>query len=189
MARLLDAGLECFAEQGWHDAAIDDIVRRADSSHGTFYLYFGNKQDLLVTLAHECAAVMVDLVGDLVPADAGADGRAAVRAWLDRFLVAYERYRGVVRAWMESQVDHPDLADLGASVMGTYGQRFADLVRPGAASDEEAALRAAALLALLERFSYMLSSRDLTLDRERVLDTLATVVHRGFLVTEPATRS
>ncbi len=51
MRRLLDAGMRVFAERGYHAARVDDIVRAARTSHGTFYLYFANKEDLLCTLA------------------------------------------------------------------------------------------------------------------------------------------
>lgn len=176
MVRLMDAGLASFAELGWHESSIDDVVARADTSHGTFYLYFGNKQDLLVTLAHECAADMLELLGQLGPVDAGVAGREHVRAWLERYLDTYERHGGIVRAWMERQVEDPDLAALRDEVMARFGAHFTDLV-----GGPHSAVRAAALLAMLERFSYVLASRDLALDRDRVLDTLATITHRGFL--------
>ncbi len=47
MSRLLDAGMRVFAERGVHAARVDDIVRAARTSHGTFYLYFPNKEALL----------------------------------------------------------------------------------------------------------------------------------------------
>lgn len=174
MRRLMDSGLVVLAEQGWHDASIDAVAERAGTAHGTFYQYFANKQELLVALAHECAEVMVELVDQLEPATTDD-----VRDWLVQFLDAYERYRGVVRAWMESQVDHPDLQRLGQNVMGAYATRFATL------TDDP--LRAAALLALLERLSYGLSSPGVRIGRERVLDTLTTIVHRGFF--SPARRA
>ena len=43
---LLEAGLAEFDERGFQAVRVDDIVRRAQISHGTFYLYFSNKEDL-----------------------------------------------------------------------------------------------------------------------------------------------
>jgi len=37
-----------------------------------------------------------------------------------------------------------------------------------------------ALMAMLERFNYALSSRRLVLDEDAMLDTLAHIIHRGF---------
>ncbi len=173
----MDAGLVVLAVDGWHDTTVDAVVTRAELSHGTFYLYFGNTTDLLRTLAYECADVMVDLVTELGPVSQDEAGRLAIREWLARFFAAYERYQGVVRAWMENQVDHPELAALGQRVMGTFRTRFVDVV----GADE---IRAAALLALIERFSYTLVSRDVDLDPAEVLDSLATMVHRGFFTSD-----
>ena len=45
-ATLLAAGLEVFVSKGYAGARIDDIVAAAGVSHGTFYQYFKNKNDL-----------------------------------------------------------------------------------------------------------------------------------------------
>ena len=44
--KLLEAGLIEFEERGFSGVRVDDVVRRAGISHGTFYLYFANKEDL-----------------------------------------------------------------------------------------------------------------------------------------------
>src|SRR5262249_9760342 len=51
--RLLDAGLAEFDERGFQAVRVDDVVRRAKTSHGTFYLYFANKDDLFRTLLQD----------------------------------------------------------------------------------------------------------------------------------------
>ena len=67
MRRLLDAGLRVFARRGYHAARVDDIVRAARTSHGTFYLYFTNKEDLLRALAVDCAHDLTDLADTIGP--------------------------------------------------------------------------------------------------------------------------
>ena len=54
----------------------DDIVRAARTSHGTFYLYFTNKEDLLRALAVDCAhdlTALADTIGPITPDDAGRE--------------------------------------------------------------------------------------------------------------------
>ena len=67
MRRLLDAGMRVFADRGFHAARVDDIVRAARTSHGTFYLYFTNKEDLLRALATECGLEISALAETLGP--------------------------------------------------------------------------------------------------------------------------
>ena len=56
--KLLDAGIEVFGAKGYHAARVDDIVKVAKTSHGTFYLYFANKEDLFRALALDVADEM-----------------------------------------------------------------------------------------------------------------------------------
>ena len=59
---LLDAARAVFVEQGFADASIAEVVRRADSSVGSLYHHFGGKSELFIALwqehqaAHEEAA-------------------------------------------------------------------------------------------------------------------------------------
>lgn len=48
--QILDAAARVFSEKGFAHATIRDIARAAGVSDGTIYLYFKNKQDLLVHL-------------------------------------------------------------------------------------------------------------------------------------------
>ena len=48
--RILDAALEVFARKGFHEAKISEIARAAGVADGTIYLYFKNKDDLLISL-------------------------------------------------------------------------------------------------------------------------------------------
>ena len=73
-----------FAERGYHAARVDDIVKAAKTSHGTFYLYFASKQDLFAAIAEGVAAEMVDLARELPSLDgAGAGSADGFRDWLD----------------------------------------------------------------------------------------------------------
>jgi AcrR family transcriptional regulator len=185
--RLADAALRVFAKRGYHQARVDDIVRAARTSHGTFYLYFANKEDLLRQLAIECAESLDGLAGEVPEVAPGPAGHAALRAYLDTFLTTYGQYGVVIRAWMEQQVTDREVDRLGVRAFTHIAEAFAARLAAAGAPHDEATV--AALMALLERTSYAMSSRDLPVDREVALDTLATVVQRGFFSTPAATSS
>jgi AcrR family transcriptional regulator len=181
MRRLLDAALKVFAQRGYYSARVDDIVRVARTSHGTFYLYFSNKEDLLRALAVDCAheiTGLADAIGPIGPDDAG---RAELRSFLAGFLTTYRRYGPVIRAWMEDQVGDRDIDRLGVRAFTAIGDRLGTRMREAGvpiAVNEQAAV--GALMAMLERFSYGVSSRRIAADDDAVLDTLTIIVHRGF---------
>lgn len=57
---ILEAAIEVFAEKGFHRARISDIARRAGVADGTIYLYFRNKDDVLLTIFEEKMGVLID---------------------------------------------------------------------------------------------------------------------------------
>lgn len=176
-ARLMEAGTTVLAERGYHAARVDDVVKQAGVSHGTFYLYFPNKEALVVALAEQCAADLGALVGRLGDIPADASGRAAVRDWLGEFVAIYRSYGVVIRSWVENQVNHPELTQLGLDTFASVAEQLAG--RMERSHPDDAALRVTALVSLMERFTFLATSRDLG-DEAVVLDTAATVIHQGF---------
>lgn len=47
---ILEAAVEVFAEKGFHDTKIHTIADRAGIATGTVYLYFGNKENILLRI-------------------------------------------------------------------------------------------------------------------------------------------
>lgn len=47
--RILDAAVSVFAQKGFHAARVSDVADRASVADGTIYLYFRNKEELLMT--------------------------------------------------------------------------------------------------------------------------------------------
>lgn len=178
MARLLDAGLRVFAERGFHAARVDDIVRAARTSHGTFYLYFANKEDLLRALAVECAQEMDALAEMLGPVDTGEDGYRELRRFLDEFFTTYRNYGPVIRAWMEGHVEDREVSNLGVKAFTDIATALGRRMREAGAPGDSASI--SSLMAMLERYAYFMVSRRLDLDEADMLDTLARLVHRGF---------
>jgi AcrR family transcriptional regulator len=179
MQRLLDAGLEVFSARGYHATRVDDIVRVARTSHGTFYLYFANKEDLLRALAVDCAQRLTDLATDIGPIDSGPAGFTELRRFLASFLAVYRRYGPVIRAWMEGQVGDADVDRLGLKAFSAIGDELGSRMRTvGAVEHEQVSVTT--LMAMIERFSYVVASRQVVGDDDVMLDTLTHIVHRGF---------
>ena len=51
--QILDAAIRCFSRDGFHATTTADIVRESGMSQGTLYLYFSNKDDMVVALADD----------------------------------------------------------------------------------------------------------------------------------------
>ena len=79
---------------------------------------------------------------------------------------------------MEGQVEDREVSHLGVRAFTDIATTLGARMRAAGAVGDDAAI--SALMALLERFAYYLVSRRLDFDNDRTLDTVATVVHRGF---------
>jgi AcrR family transcriptional regulator len=186
-ARLLQAGAQVFGTKGFHTARVDDIVRAAKTSHGTFYVYFPSKEALLDELLTEIGHEMADLVADLPDLrSSNGDARDGLRSWLERFGDFYDRSGAVLQSWTEiesaSDSDHdtPGALNAGSDLLSALADALGPklvMASPGAGQPKlDPGIAALALMALIERFHYYAATGQLRAEGDEVLDTLTDVV-------------
>ncbi len=59
--RILDAAIEVIAEKGFFQSRVSDIAARADVADGTIYLYFRNKEEILMAAIASAFSAWLDL--------------------------------------------------------------------------------------------------------------------------------
>lgn len=94
VARLLEAGQEVVVERGHDEARVDDIVEIAGLSHGTFYLYFRDREDLLNSLIRMAARQFAPLGEDL-PDEPTVE---ALAEWIDAAIAEFDTRAEILRA-------------------------------------------------------------------------------------------
>jgi AcrR family transcriptional regulator len=180
MRQLLDAGAEVFATKGYFAARVDDVVKLAETSHGTFYLYFANKEDLFRALAAEVADQMQTLAESLGPLQAGPEGEASLREWIGRFVELYERYGSVIRAWTEAEIGTHEFGRLGNDVLARFTRVLTLRIAGAAPPDLDPVIAALALVAMFERLNYYALVGQMRAERGDIVDTLALVTQRAL---------
>ena len=58
--KIIDAATKIFAEKGFYQARISEIAREAQVADGTIYIYFENKDDILICLFEEQMKAVLD---------------------------------------------------------------------------------------------------------------------------------
>jgi AcrR family transcriptional regulator len=185
--RLLDAGRVVIDRRGYHASRVEDIVKEAQISHGTFYLYFASKDELFHSLAREVADELAGVAASLGDVTADDAGRAALRLWLGEFADAYWRNGSIVKAWTEIEVGDSDLGRLGTDVVAAFSSTLADRVRGRVASDIDADIAALALMAMTERALYYSYAQQTDIELTRLLETMVEVIHDGLFCPTPDT--
>ncbi|MGH3157007.1 MAG: TetR/AcrR family transcriptional regulator [Streptosporangiaceae bacterium] len=182
LRRLLDAGMAEFDEKGLQAVRVDDIVRRAKTSHGTFYLYFKNKEDLFRALMGDMLHAMGAITDEFPVVTQNETGRAALRQWVDRFFAAYAVHAAVLRVLTQAEVISDETWSDGLQLMF----RLAEAMTTGMTAAprdcepaEHAELTAVACLMMLERVNFLLSV-DIKLPREEMIDQIAAIIYAAF---------
>jgi len=106
LRKLLDAAVREFAENGFHDASISAITRRAGVALGTFYIYYESKDAIFRALVTD----MSDQVG-MAARDALAPGMDALEiegAALEAFLGFAAENKGLYRIIDEAEFVDPE---------------------------------------------------------------------------------
>jgi TetR/AcrR family fatty acid metabolism transcriptional regulator len=76
--RILRAAIKIFSQKGFFSSKVSDIARSAGVADGTIYLYFKNKDDLLISLFEEKMAEVVADVRERVASGEGALSRLKI---------------------------------------------------------------------------------------------------------------
>ncbi len=180
--RILDAAATTFAVRGFHATSVQDVLKAAGAGRGTFYKYFDDKTELLVTLAEQCMVRLEELARRFVDSIDGDDEGQTLRNWLEECLALHRRYRGVFRALLQEEARHPALKELrlksGAAILLAFDDALAGIDREYPFDVRVGSL---VLLALLERGPDYAFGTAYDLADERIVDVLATLIERGLL--------
>lgn len=154
--RLREAAREAFAELGWQGTRVEDIVKLAGVSHGTFYTYYENKTAVLSALVEDSEAAFSALAAAPWEAD---DVRGALERVIGGFLDRYRTDSMVMRTWLQAARDERGFSRLYVESRRLFVDRVADKVATAlAASGREVAhpphTVASSLVAMVEHFAY-----------------------------------
>ena len=165
LASLLDVGREVVVRRGYQGVRVDDVVEAAGVSHGAFYRYFQNKDDLLQIVAVRALRAVSTALAD-VPS---AADRVGLRRWLRRYNAVHAQEGAVIRVWAEA-VEDPMRSDRAAAF--DWGRRrVARLMQGRIFGDVD--VDAVVLLAVIEAFG--------SLPRDPVeVDAAIHVIEHGF---------
>jgi len=90
---ILEAAIKVFAEQGFHQATISQIAREAGVADGTIYLYFKNKEDIMVNFfGYKTKEVFGRFREEVDKAD---NARDKLRLLIKRHLEEFQRDRNM----------------------------------------------------------------------------------------------
>lgn len=67
--QIVDAAVIVIAQNGYHQAQVSKIAKQARVADGTIYLYFKNKEDILISVFREKMAIFVENIKKILKKD------------------------------------------------------------------------------------------------------------------------
>jgi TetR/AcrR family fatty acid metabolism transcriptional regulator len=129
---ITDAAIEVFADKGFNQARVADVARRAGVADGTIYLYFKNKEDLLLSIFEQ---KMDELLAGLGEALAQTDDPIErIRAFARfHFRSVRENRRAAEVLQVELRLSNKFLKEYRPEKLWAYLGVFGQIVREGQA--------------------------------------------------------
>lgn len=168
---LLEAARDTIRDIGVTRLSVNSVITRAGTSHGTFYLYFANKDAMLAALIAECQDTFDALALELPELKDSDEAFHAFDRWVVSFLEAFTAQEPAIRAHFAVQND-------GSPLDGLVEHLRTQLVTRGMTDDDQdAEVLARLAIAALSVFG---TTNVQPLDGP-ARRTASRFVHRGLL--------
>ena len=180
--RLIDGALTAFERKGYAATTIDDIVAEANASRATFYLHFKSKSDVVLVMAQTLGRRWRELYRELTSGERLS--RKELYDWLDAMAGHYQTNRATVAALGQAAAVEPGVADVRLANQRESMAVVAESIRRWYGGDEEEArIRAALLLAQMDRFLELWVVDGVEFERSRAIGTLTDLWLSAFGLT------
>lgn len=133
--QIIDAAVIVIAENGYHQAQVSKIAKQAGVADGTIYLYFKNKEDILISVFNEKMAVFVESLQDII--ENGSTSKDKLSRMIENHfnVLATDRYLATVTQ-LELRQSNKDLRLKINSVLREYLQLLDQILIEGMLSGE-----------------------------------------------------
>jgi AcrR family transcriptional regulator len=167
---LVENGRDVFVQRGYHATRVDDLAAAAGVSHGVFYRYFENKDELAIVLTVQAMRAVADAFVEIP--DLTTQNGPELRRWLRRYNAAQSGEAAMIRVWVGAALEDARLRSLSAPALDWGRRRMAHVLAGRGFGDVD--IDAVVMVALLGAFGAQPRSAP-------GVDAAAHVVERGLL--------
>jgi TetR/AcrR family fatty acid metabolism transcriptional regulator len=146
--QILEAAIKVFARQGFHQSTVAQIAKEAGVADGTIYLYFKNKDDILVQFFSFRAKQVFESFREQV--DRAQNSLDKLRNLIHRHLAEFQRDKDGAIVYQVETHQNSRLAEAQIKEMSqTYRDIIAEIVEQG---QQEGTIRKDLYVGLVKRF-------------------------------------
>ena len=127
--------MSIIAQNGYHQAQVSKIAKEAGVADGTIYLYFKNKEDILISVFREKMAVFTDYVKEILEMDLSASDKLS-KLIENHFRVLHEDRELAIVTQLELRQSSKELRFRINEVLKEYLSLLDALLREGIENKE-----------------------------------------------------
>jgi AcrR family transcriptional regulator len=175
---ILAAAEELLRERPFRDLTVDEVMRRTELSRPSFYVYFRDRNHLVLRVVERLAEEQWALSEGWFEAS-GAGGPASFREALEGVVAVWDRHGPVMHALSDAATVDQDVEHAHASLMQTFIDATAKTIeaeiQAGKILPLDAQETARALSLMNDAYLLAALGRTRTATPEKVVETLSTI--------------
>lgn len=133
--QIVDAAVVVIAENGYHQAQVSKIAKQAGVADGTIYLYFKNKEDILVSVFREKMGMFVKKIEEVIAGKQEAAEKLLVLVENHFQILSDDRHLAIVTQ-LELRQSNKDLRHKINEVLREYLKLIQQILQEGVESGE-----------------------------------------------------
>ena len=133
--QIIDAAVIIIAENGYHQAQVSKIAKQAGVADGTIYLYFKNKEDILVSLFEEKMGFFVERIESEILSVSSAAEKLLLLI-KNHFSLLSENHHLAIVTQLELRQSNKELRLRINEVLKSYFQVVDDIIHTGIKTGE-----------------------------------------------------
>lgn len=117
--QIIEGAIEVIAEYGFHASQVSKIAKKANVADGTIYLYFKNKEDILISVFRDKMGYFVEETMQAIEKKTTASEKLATFVYMHYKLLSESPYLAIVTQ-LELRQSKPELRHEINSVLKAY---------------------------------------------------------------------
>lgn len=180
--RILEAAREVFSEKGYEKARVADIISKAGIGHGTFWLYFHNKEDLLRHMLRDMVAELESLDWyredhpEQIPVETLQDVERVIGGVMEVFRRYSHIHPLVIRASVESEEFRRELDELNLPFAHILESKLREHLERGLCRDLDPEIVSRIILAMMEFTTVQWVNGSLDCGLEKLVHNLSVII-------------
>jgi AcrR family transcriptional regulator len=185
---ILEAAEAMLQERPFRELTVDELMRRTELSRPSFYVYFGDRHELVLRLMEQIAAELFEMSERWY--EGTGDGPTLIREAIEGVVRVYSDHGPVLRALADAAVEDRRVEETYAALIRRFEEATAGHIEREVAAGRilplDPAPTATALTWMMERYLLLSVARSPATPPEQAADVLATIWSRVLYGTERA---